>query len=221
MLHVDKAEGTTYRDELLTKIIDICSQSNYQYITNFEWSAGFLPFHLLLRPLWVLNCGVCLTGTSASWWSWPDWRARATAISSPLRCWTWPFGSKPSGPLLLPRWRLCWTTLTCWRETRSETASVRFCMRQPGSVASSLSESNSKMKMLWSGTDSEAIGFLVLRWKGGKRWSYCHISSLDQLLTLDVDRTEEGQKFSKDCKVEKPIFEIKLIFFFKLQYWFI
>uniref|UniRef100_M3ZMV5 AP-3 complex subunit delta-1 n=1 Tax=Xiphophorus maculatus TaxID=8083 RepID=M3ZMV5_XIPMA len=36
MLHVDKAEGTTYRDELLTKIIDICSQSNYQYITNFE-----------------------------------------------------------------------------------------------------------------------------------------------------------------------------------------
>lgn len=40
MLHVDKAEGTTYRDELLTKIIDICSQSNYQYITNFEWSAS-------------------------------------------------------------------------------------------------------------------------------------------------------------------------------------
>lgn len=41
MLHVDKAEGTTYRDELLTKIIDICSQSNYQYITNFEWSGQF------------------------------------------------------------------------------------------------------------------------------------------------------------------------------------
>lgn len=38
MIHVDKAEGTTYQDELLTKIIDICSQSNYQYITNFEWS---------------------------------------------------------------------------------------------------------------------------------------------------------------------------------------
>lgn len=37
MMHVDKAEGTTYRDELLTKIIDICSQSNYQHITNFEW----------------------------------------------------------------------------------------------------------------------------------------------------------------------------------------
>uniref|UniRef100_A0A3B4H767 AP-3 complex subunit delta-1 n=1 Tax=Pundamilia nyererei TaxID=303518 RepID=A0A3B4H767_9CICH len=37
MIHVDKAEGTTYRDELLTKIIDICSQSNYQYITNFEY----------------------------------------------------------------------------------------------------------------------------------------------------------------------------------------
>lgn len=38
MSHVDKAEGTTYRDELLTKIIDICSQCNYQHITNFQWS---------------------------------------------------------------------------------------------------------------------------------------------------------------------------------------
>ncbi|XP_072295283.1 AP-3 complex subunit delta-1 isoform X2 [Eucyclogobius newberryi] len=42
MLHVDKAEGTTYRDELLTKIIDICSQGNYQYITNFEWYISIL-----------------------------------------------------------------------------------------------------------------------------------------------------------------------------------
>uniref|UniRef100_A0A3B3TAF1 AP-3 complex subunit delta n=1 Tax=Paramormyrops kingsleyae TaxID=1676925 RepID=A0A3B3TAF1_9TELE len=42
MLHMDKAEGTTYRDELLTKIIDICSQSNYQYITNFEWYISIL-----------------------------------------------------------------------------------------------------------------------------------------------------------------------------------
>lgn len=42
MTHVDKAEGTTYRDELLTKIIDICSQSNYQHITNFEW---YVPMH--------------------------------------------------------------------------------------------------------------------------------------------------------------------------------
>lgn len=45
MIHVDKAEGTTYRDELLTKIIDICSQSNYQYITNFEWLV-YLPASL-------------------------------------------------------------------------------------------------------------------------------------------------------------------------------
>ncbi|KAM8940067.1 AP-3 complex subunit delta-1 isoform 2-T2 [Pelodytes ibericus] len=42
MIHVDKAEGTAYRDELLTKIIDICSQSNYQYITNFEWYISIL-----------------------------------------------------------------------------------------------------------------------------------------------------------------------------------
>lgn len=37
MVHMDKAEGTTYRDELLSKIVQICSQNNYQYITNFEW----------------------------------------------------------------------------------------------------------------------------------------------------------------------------------------
>lgn len=37
MIHVDKAEGSHYRDELLSKIIEICSQSNYQYITNFDW----------------------------------------------------------------------------------------------------------------------------------------------------------------------------------------
>lgn len=43
MTHVDKAEGTTYRDELLTKIIDICSQSNYQHITNFEWCVPMHP----------------------------------------------------------------------------------------------------------------------------------------------------------------------------------
>lgn len=37
MVHMDKAEGTIYRDELLGKIILICSQNNYQFITNFEW----------------------------------------------------------------------------------------------------------------------------------------------------------------------------------------
>ncbi|XP_054722236.1 AP-3 complex subunit delta-1-like [Uloborus diversus] len=42
MVHMDKAEGTQYRDELLSKIIDICSQNNYQYITNFEWYVSIL-----------------------------------------------------------------------------------------------------------------------------------------------------------------------------------
>lgn len=37
IVHMDKAEGSFYRDELLVKIIEICSQSNYQYIANFEW----------------------------------------------------------------------------------------------------------------------------------------------------------------------------------------
>ncbi|XP_071954379.1 AP-3 complex subunit delta-1-like isoform X2 [Antedon mediterranea] len=42
MIHVDKAEGSQYRDELLAKIIQICSQNNYQYITNFEWYVSIL-----------------------------------------------------------------------------------------------------------------------------------------------------------------------------------
>ncbi|XP_015922470.1 AP-3 complex subunit delta-1 isoform X1 [Parasteatoda tepidariorum] len=42
MTHMDKAEGAQYRDELLSKIIDICSQNNYQYITNFEWYVSIL-----------------------------------------------------------------------------------------------------------------------------------------------------------------------------------
>lgn len=41
MIHMDKAEGTSYRDELLSKIIEICSQNNYQHITNFEWCSFF------------------------------------------------------------------------------------------------------------------------------------------------------------------------------------
>lgn len=74
MLHVDKAEGTTYRDELLTKIIDICSQSNYQYITNFEWWASPPPIAAPPPPPRLSGVDVhlpyiCLAGTSASWWS--------------------------------------------------------------------------------------------------------------------------------------------------------
>ncbi len=42
MNHMAKAEGTHYRDELLSKVIDICSQNNYQYITNFEWYISVL-----------------------------------------------------------------------------------------------------------------------------------------------------------------------------------
>ncbi|XP_013390011.1 AP-3 complex subunit delta-1-like isoform X2 [Lingula anatina] len=42
MIHMDKAEGSNYRDELLAKIIEICSQSNYQYVTNFEWYVSVL-----------------------------------------------------------------------------------------------------------------------------------------------------------------------------------
>jgi AP-3 complex subunit delta-1 len=42
MLHMNKAEGSHYRDELLAKIVDICSQNNYQYVTSFEWYVSVL-----------------------------------------------------------------------------------------------------------------------------------------------------------------------------------
>jgi AP-3 complex subunit delta-1 len=42
MNHMNKAEGSHYRDELLAKIVDICSQNNYQYVTNFEWYVSVL-----------------------------------------------------------------------------------------------------------------------------------------------------------------------------------
>lgn len=35
--HMERAEGSVYRDELLFKVIEICSQGSYQYVTNFEW----------------------------------------------------------------------------------------------------------------------------------------------------------------------------------------
>ncbi|CAI4227320.1 unnamed protein product [Auanema sp. JU1783] len=42
MEHVELAEGSYYRDELLSRIIGICSYNNYQYITNFEWYISVL-----------------------------------------------------------------------------------------------------------------------------------------------------------------------------------
>jgi len=45
MVHMNKAEGSHYRDELLLKIIDVCSQNDYQHITNFEWLV-FIDFSL-------------------------------------------------------------------------------------------------------------------------------------------------------------------------------
>ena len=42
MVHMDKAEGSHYRDELLSKIIEICSQNDYQHIANFEWYISIL-----------------------------------------------------------------------------------------------------------------------------------------------------------------------------------
>ncbi|CAH0722583.1 unnamed protein product, partial [Brenthis ino] len=37
MVHMERAEGTLYRDELLTRMIEICAQNNYQHVVHFEW----------------------------------------------------------------------------------------------------------------------------------------------------------------------------------------
>lgn len=37
MEQIDKADSQTYCDELLSKIIQICSINDYHYVTNFEW----------------------------------------------------------------------------------------------------------------------------------------------------------------------------------------
>lgn len=52
MIHMHKSEGSHYRDELLSKIVEICSQHDYQHITNFEWFVleSFLSFPLLDQP---------------------------------------------------------------------------------------------------------------------------------------------------------------------------
>ena len=54
MVHMSKAEGTYYRDELLSKIIEICSQNDYQHVTSFEWLAvnfGFFSFARILNSV--------------------------------------------------------------------------------------------------------------------------------------------------------------------------
>lgn len=37
MVQIDKADSQTYCDELLSKIVEICSMNDYHYVTNFEW----------------------------------------------------------------------------------------------------------------------------------------------------------------------------------------
>lgn len=49
MTHMEKAEGTHYRDELLAKIIEICNQGDYQHITNFEWFVTRIYLHIFLH----------------------------------------------------------------------------------------------------------------------------------------------------------------------------
>uniref|UniRef100_A0A182YQT9 AP-3 complex subunit delta n=1 Tax=Anopheles stephensi TaxID=30069 RepID=A0A182YQT9_ANOST len=47
--HMERAEGSSYRDELLYKVIEICSQGSYQYVTNFEWYLTVLVELILLE----------------------------------------------------------------------------------------------------------------------------------------------------------------------------
>lgn len=42
MVHMQKAEGTHYRDQLLAKCVTLCSHNNYQFVTSFEWYVSVL-----------------------------------------------------------------------------------------------------------------------------------------------------------------------------------
>ena len=55
MSHIEKAEGTQYRDELLSKVIEVCSHDNYKHITNFEWYVSINNIvHFSLKSFLVL-----------------------------------------------------------------------------------------------------------------------------------------------------------------------
>lgn len=42
MVHMQKAEGTHYRDQLLAKCVNLCSHNNYQFVASFEWYVSVL-----------------------------------------------------------------------------------------------------------------------------------------------------------------------------------
>ncbi|KAI5634782.1 non-SMC mitotic condensation complex subunit 1 domain-containing protein [Phthorimaea operculella] len=37
MVHMERAEGTLYRDELVARCVELCAQQNYHHVTDFEW----------------------------------------------------------------------------------------------------------------------------------------------------------------------------------------
>lgn len=82
MTHVDKAEGQHYRDQLLAKIIDICSQDNYHFITNFEWFVDTIHIDnifIIINIIIIITSTFTLTGTLAYWLSWPVSKVLVTA----------------------------------------------------------------------------------------------------------------------------------------------
>lgn len=81
MVHMERAEGPLYRDELLTRMIEICAQNNYQYVVDFEWYVTVLAeltemetsakhgtarltlyICVLLRLCVIVSTCVCLNG---------------------------------------------------------------------------------------------------------------------------------------------------------------
>lgn len=102
--HMERAEGSTYRDELLFKVIEICSQGSYQYVTNFEW------YLTVLVELIQLESGSKHGMLNMSYNSITKCKFRLQLISNlfsifqeaslRLNCLMWPFECKPC--VLLP-----------------------------------------------------------------------------------------------------------------------
>ena len=93
MVNVNESQmGNKYRDELIAKLIDICSQNDYQFIANFEWYSTTFIYNFCSN---FLNLYL-ISGILQFWLSYPVLRAGQNTEGSSLNSYSMsPFGSKP------------------------------------------------------------------------------------------------------------------------------
>lgn len=82
--HMERAEGSAYRDELLYKVIEICSQGSYQYVTNFEWYLTVLVELIQLES--GSKHGTFWGNSNRTWAELTDMNCFLQEASSPHNC---------------------------------------------------------------------------------------------------------------------------------------